>query len=379
MPNVLAKAKHNRKRQAERRKRLKARLAAAVVLCRPATVGSVVRRAATAGMLTHVHALPAICTMCGRRRAGCPCMSQDPPVGKLQQARFRQYLRFMVSDTRRRTLADCLDVILMCGWARQFLADGGSMRMVFMAIFCFRHFNRLTTWQAIVEALSSDATHPRWAVLEENLRCLKAQFKPFSRPPLLKDCDGNVIGRDATDNALTIFTIVWQSKHTTTICELLCNVVTTVENYRKLKAAYDNLQTQVPGALGTYRRKSQFDIWSEIGALRGSALEAWLVATQCGTALSLKYLYGLSLNCLLPEQKLVDLLNHFWHQFRQHSPPCMHGRDNLPTVTLTLCGWHRRRQSVQHNGRWTDGLTRAIEVEEEECLELRQALRDTNM
>ena len=87
--------------------------------------------------------------------------------------------------------------------------------------------------------------------MEENLRCLKAQCKPFSRPPLLKESDGNVIGRDATDNALIIFTIVWQSKHTTTICELLCNVVTTVENYRKLKAAYDNLQTQVPGALGT--------------------------------------------------------------------------------------------------------------------------------
>ena len=70
MPNVLAKAKHNRKRQAERRKRLKARLAAAVVLRRLETVGGVVRRAATAGTLALVHALPAICTMCGRRRAG---------------------------------------------------------------------------------------------------------------------------------------------------------------------------------------------------------------------------------------------------------------------------------------------------------------------
>ena len=145
MPNVLAKAKHNRKRQAERRKRLKARLAAAVVLCRPATVGSVVRRAATAGTLALVYAVPAICAMCGMRRAGragCPCMSQDPPVGKLQQARFRQYLRFMVADTRRRTLADCLDVVWMCGWARQFLANGGSMRMAFYCHFLFSSFQQ---------------------------------------------------------------------------------------------------------------------------------------------------------------------------------------------------------------------------------------------
>ena len=61
----------------------------------------------------------------------------------------------------------------------------------------------------MVASLDPYKKTPEWDVLETNHRSARAVMKPFSRPLIMKDAEGIVIGNDITENAMLFFQTVW--------------------------------------------------------------------------------------------------------------------------------------------------------------------------
>lgn len=242
----------------------------------------------------------------------------------------------------------------------------------------FRHFNRVRTWIDIVPCLDPDQKAPHWKTLEANFRSATALMKPFSRPPRVNDSDGYMIGEDVTENALFFFRGLYNSQNAQQAADILCNGVKTPEQFDQLESHMDSLQKQFPGALGTYRRKNQYDLWVEAQALSKHALRSYPVAAASGTAASLKLLYGIPDAKRVGEPVLRKLLVHMFHQVKK-TDAFAPNTDSLATLSITLCGWHRSKQNVQHDGTHMSGLARAIALEEKEYLDIHQDLRDLNL
>ena len=116
----------------------------------------------------------------------------------------------------------------------------------------------------------------------------------------------------------------------------------------------------------------------EAKAISKNALRSYPVAQQSGTASSLKVIYGIPSQKALSESTLRQLLVHLYHQV-QSTDVFSHRSDSVATMTLTLCGWHRAKGTVQYNGQTITGLVRAITVEGTEYLEVRAKLRELDL
>ena len=203
----------------------------------------------------------------------------------------------------------------------------------------------MQSWVDIVVCLDPYKKAPEWDVLETNLRSARAVMKPFSRPPIMRDADGFMIGRDITENALLLFQTVRHNGHALQVAEMLVAGVRTPAQFDRVEEHLDSLQAQCPGAMGTYRRHHNYDIWVEAKAISKNALRSYPVAQQSGTASSLKVIYGIPSKKALSESMLRQLLVHLYHQVRS-TDGFSHRSDSLATMTLTLCGWHRAKGTV---------------------------------
>ena len=119
-----------------------------------------------------------------------------------------------------------------------------------------------------------------------------------------------------------------------------------------------------------------YDIWVEVNAISKHALRYYPVAAGSGTSESLKILYGLS--GAVSESVLRKLLVHLFHRVRRTSA-FRAEKDSLATISLTLCGWHRSKQEVRHEGVRMSGLARAIQIEEQEYLDIRRELNELDL
>ena len=122
--------------------------------------------------------------------------------------------------------------------------------------------------------------------MEANFRSAKALMKSFSRPPIALDADSCMIGEDITDNAMFFLQGVHVSEHARQAADMLIRGVQTLEEFDQLELCMDALQSEFPGALGTYRRKSQYDLWVEAKAVAKHALRSYPVAAGSGGALA---------------------------------------------------------------------------------------------
>ena len=176
-----------------------------------------------------------------------------------------------------------------------------------------------------------------------------------------------------TQNAMFFFKEMHGHKVARQVADMLLRGIKTPEEFDQLESHMDALQAIFPGAVGTYRRKNQYDLWVEAQALSRHALRSYPVATCSGTSASLKVLYGIPKAKTLTEAMLRKLLVHLYHQV-QMTDAWSYKNDSLATMSLTTCGWHRSKQVVTHNGVRTSGLQRAVAIEEAEYKLTREEL-----
>ena len=284
--------------------------------------------------------------------------------------RFQTFLSFCKHDERRRSLSDCLDVRLMANWVRRMRESGASMKVIFMGVFCFRHFNRVQTWALLYDHFELGATTVDWAELNNQIRDAPKLNKAYAIPAVYKGASGYMKGEDFRENTILLLQKVWKSKEAGSIATVLDRGVTTTGEWHQFRQQMLRLASVVPGAFGTYRQKNHADIWVAAKVIHGSALNSYYVSQGAGSDKSLKHLYGIPASRSLEEHTLEALLVHLWHKFVQMRPPYYPGRDTLATLQLALCGWERSRQQVLYKGKIMTGLTRAIAIEEEEYLEV---------
>ena len=309
------------------------------------------------------------CAFCGKRSDACCCHTADPVRGSLNTQRFQKFLSFLASASgqRRRFLKDCLDVVLVSDWACGYLKDGGTMECALLAIIAFRHWNRTDNWACILAAFSRDGqpVSCRLDILEEV--CHNCKHKAFARPCMLLHGP-----RDARHNAFAALRGIAAHCDFQQAASLLSTGVHCTQDYGKLLTFMDNISADFPGAFGSYRRKNMLDIWVAVGAITACAMTRFLVAPGAGTGQSLCHLYGLQ---SASEAELPLLLNHLYANLRK-SKQYGNKSESLCTAGLTLCGWHRDSERQLHNGVWMSGLDRAIRVEEEEYLNVRNEARE---
>ena len=119
------------------------------------------------------------CAWCGLYTFLCMCSDVTAPRGKLSLKKLNEFLDFKTKDNRRRYLTDCLDVVLLRTWSQCFLSDGGSVPCAILAVLMFRHFNRVSTWEFIVEAFDARRSSPNWSrarlppTVRTSVTCLK--------------------------------------------------------------------------------------------------------------------------------------------------------------------------------------------------------------
>ena len=118
------------------------------------------------------------CAQCGVRRTRCRCFEILPARGMLQTGHFREYIRFLEADAGgRRFLSDCLDVSLLCQWLYVMIAQGGVSMMLFAGVVFFRHFNRVSSFGAIVSSMEPGKKTPMWKELEASLEDTTSPMK----------------------------------------------------------------------------------------------------------------------------------------------------------------------------------------------------------
>ena len=320
-----------------------------------------------------------LCAQCALRRTRCECHKAPPPLGKLQSTHFAAYVAFLNAGAGgRRFLSECLDVLLLVQWLWAMAAQGAASMLLFLGVVSFRHFNRVRTWAEVVTCLDPERNAPDWKKMEANFQSIKGLSKPFSRPSQVLDADGCRIGDDITQNAMFFFQGLHASQHARAAASMLQRGVQTPEQFDELELLMDSLQGEFPGALGTYRRKVQYDLWVEASALSKHALRSYPVATGSGTYEGLKLLYGIPAKRTVSEPILRKLLVHLFHQVKK-TDAFSAKNDSLATMSLTLCGWHRSRKHVRYHGTRMSVLSRALEVEEQEYLDIRHSLRELNV
>ena len=313
------------------------------------------------------------CAWCGLYTFLCMCSDVTAPRGKLSLKKLNEFLDFKTKDNRRRYLTDCLDVVLLRTWFQCFLSDGGSVPCAILAVLMFRHFNRVSTWEFIVEAFDARRSSPNWSALDFALRSSNTGLhKPFSRPVIVLDADGNFIGTDTVENAVLTFKAVWIHVRFKSMCQLLQEGVSTVAQYELLISCCSDIRGAFPGAFGTYRLKNNLDVWLDTGMISKSAINWWPVALNSGTCNSLSIVYRTKIST---ERQGEQLLIHLYHQARSHNE-YKSKSDSIATLSLNLCGWHRSKYFCRYDDHEVSGLDRAIRLEEVEYLELRRVLRE---
>ena len=235
-----------------------------------------------------------------------------------------------------------------------------NMRQAVLAVYAFRHFNRVSSWKYLRRCFRAGRAEPDWTILEKDLRNAdEGLFKAFARPVTVYDTEGDYLGDDCIENALLTFKGVWEHEALDTIASLLTSTIETPSQYEDFTRAWDALQNSFPGAVGTYRRKTNYDIWVAGRYVTPRAMSSYPVAAPSGTADSLRKLYGVTTKS---EKVLSKLLVHLFHR-------CSPTReDSLATLSLNLCGWHRSLKRCSYDGRTMSLLSRAIAQEEKEFL-----------
>jgi len=278
----------------------------------------------------------------------------------------------MLTDTRRRFLADCLDVQVLCEWGKGFCLAGGIVANVVMGVLMFRHFNRLSTWEYIVQAFEVNRNSPDFDALTSELELAEEPLhKPFAVPVTVRDKNGVRIGRTKVENAVWAFRQIWEHDAFKKLARILSGGVTTVESFVEVAQQWESLHESFPGAFGIYRFKNNMDVWLEMGMMSKHCVNRWPVAKKSGTWKSLKWLYGTR---HLSELQAEELLVHLWHALRKRGW-CKSRSDSLSVLSLLLCGWHRSKYRCRFQGKRMSGLDRAILREELDTARLRQALR----
>ena len=114
--------------------------------------------------------------------------------------------------------------------------------------------------------------------------------KAFSRPVTVRGEE--LPEMDVVDGLLHALTHLWRSPLFTKTAQLLEVGIETPAQYRQFKGHMVKLSQELKGALGTYRRKNNYDVMVATEHLRFSALDDYPVEKICGTSLSLRCLYG---------------------------------------------------------------------------------------
>ena len=152
-----------------------------------------------------------ICAVCNKRTVSCTCVNAPPALGHLVEQQVAKFTSFTVRDTRRRFLGDCLDVILFAQWWENFLLEDGLFKLGLLAMFMFRHFNRISTWACILPAFNAEQRQPDWDTLESELMSSpKGLHKPFAIPVTYRDEEGNRVGKAKIENAVAFFKALWE-------------------------------------------------------------------------------------------------------------------------------------------------------------------------
>ena len=267
------------------------------------------------------------------------------------------FKRFLEKHQLRRYLSDCLDVRMMTEWYHESVSSGMSIGVGVLAFIGFRYFNRVSTWRYIREGFTGTA--PDFFLMKRSLKAAVADgvalHKAFARPALYRGVSGDKVIR-----FVCFLRAVWRHSEFRRICQLV-QAPLDARKYSEVREAFEALGAAFVGCMGTYRRKNILDLLVGSHVLPEHVLVSYPVCRGAGTWQSLDRLYHhRHANQSQAEKSLV----HLYHQV-----PWRRGH-SLPSLALTLCGWHRHKQRVRYDGQSMSGLQRAILQEEEEYAEL---------
>ena len=93
------------------------------------------------------------------------------------------------------------------------IAQGGVSMMLFAGVVFFRHFNRVSSFGAIVSSMEPGKKAPTWKELEESLQETPSLMKAFARPHFLRGPDGSMVGEDMRQNTMYFFRSLYDHKH----------------------------------------------------------------------------------------------------------------------------------------------------------------------
>ena len=224
------------------------------------------------------------CGFCEKRVDKCSCYGEAAPTGKLSVREQQKFCRFVQGDNRRRYFGDCLDVVLVCNWCKEFTINGGSFGCAVMAMFMFRFSNRVSTWQCIVKCFQTRKASPDFDVLEEELENHAEKLhKAFAIPVTVRDSEGKIVGENVVENAMMTFQSMWLHVSFRRLVKLLENGVKNVKEFADMRQQCAVLRECYKDALGTYRLKNNMDLWMYIGMVWKDAVNWWPVAKGSGT------------------------------------------------------------------------------------------------
>jgi hypothetical protein len=319
------------------------------------------------------------------------------------------YAKWMqsVSGQRRRTLACCLDVQLMVEVMNQIVekhltrCDNAGEKLcvtkcLMTLTYSLRFFNRVSTVIPLakgwLDMQEGSEIEPPWtaiaSALQEQLDDGNPLFKAHARPPRAKSqctktsasrsntMTTNQIDKDFEFVDLSVAEFMTASKaihanpHWHDAAGLLVAGLPTSAKYDEFYAKLVATQKDMQGLFGPYRLKVWLDNLIAGRFIHPSVVTTYPVAHDSGTSKSLLFLFGLK-TCT--PAKLSQLLQHLFVQLQGTPEVYLPNADSLATASLTLCGWHRHKYTVENrdgtsrkkpDGTRLSGLDRAIEDED---------------